>query len=513
MSQLKKLASETAIYGISSILGRMLNYLLVPLYTSFFAPHEYGIVTELYAYTAFLIIIYTYGIETAYFRFATRDKTNEKAIYNNGVTSLLISSLFLSLLLVSFATPIVNYLEYPGRERYVYWFAAILAIDAVLALPFAKLRLENRPVKFAVAKLANIFINILLNLFFIVVLHKIYQGEILPGLRDSITGIYNPRWDADYVFLSNLIANAALIFILGKLLLQVKLSFDWKMIKPMLVYAYPLLFMGLAGATNEMLSRAMLKKILPDNFYPEYSNLAALGIFGACYKLSIFMTLAIQAFRYAAEPFFFSKSQDKNSPFLFRDVMHWFIIFGSLIFLVVSLNLDLVASVFLQSDIYWEGLEVVPVLLLANLFLGIYYNLSIWFKLTDRTYFGTYISFLGAAITIGFNFWLIPIYGYQGSAVVTLITYLTMTILNYFLGQKHYPIPYRLNIGLFYIVLAVVIYYLVLSIPVENEFAFKVIGWISILIYMGIIYFAERKRLKNLLSKNKAPHAESKSYQ
>jgi len=499
MGQLKKLASETAIYGVSSILGRMLNYLLVPVYTAYFEAEEYGIVTELYAYAAFLIIVYTYGLETAFFRFATKHKDDEKKIFDSGFSSLLISSLTFSALLSLFATPIVEFLEYPGRERYIYWFSAIMAIDAIVSLPFARLRLERKPVKFATAKLVNIFINITLNLFFIVLLSAIYQGDLLPSLQEWVSGFYRPESKADYVFLSNLIANAALIFLLADQLLKVRIRVEWLYLKSMLIYAYPLLFMGLAGATNEMLSRAMLKKILPDGFYAEYSNLAAVGIFGACYKLSVFMTLAIQAFRYAAEPFFFSKSQDKDSPFLFRDVMHWFVIFGSFIFLAISLNLDIIGEIFLNRPIYWDGLHIVPVLLLGNLFLGIYYNLSIWFKLTDKTYYGTYISLFGAAITIGLNFLLIPIYGYDGSAIVTFITYLVMTVISYFLGQKHYPIPYRTWKNLAYIGISVAIYLLVTRLPeIENYLILKIVHESAILLFVGLVYFNEKDRLKKL---------------
>ena len=501
MNQLKRLAGETAIYGVSSILGRMLNYLLVPIYTAYFEPGQYGIVTEIYAYTAFMVIIFTYGLETAYFRFATSHKKEENLVYNSAETSILTSSILLSLILILFATPIVNYLEYPGRERYVYWFAAILSIDAIVAIPFAKLRLEHKAKQFAIAKLINIFLNIILNIFFIVVLKMIYEGDFLPSLTDEVKGWYDPDLGPDYVFLSNLIANASLLLVLSKIIFKARLNIKWKYLKPMLIYAYPLLFMGLAGATNEMLSRALLKKLLPDGFYEGMDNIDALGVFGACYKLSVFMTLTIQAFRYAAEPFFFSRAEDKNSPELFRDVMHWFVIMGAFIFLIVSLNLDIVASIFLQSPEYWRALPVVPVLLLANLFLGIYYNLSVWFKLTDKTFFGTWISGTGAIITIVLNFILIPYFGYEGSAVVTLITYFTMSAMSYFIGRKYYPIPYRVMKDLFYIIFATIVYYVVSSLPEFNLVLDKVLDILVIIFFAIFVYWIERKEIKKNLVK------------
>ncbi|MGK7393347.1 MAG: lipopolysaccharide biosynthesis protein [Candidatus Cyclobacteriaceae bacterium M3_2C_046] len=502
MGHLKKLAGETAIYGVSSILGRMLNYLLVPIYTSYFAPAEYGIVTELYAYAAFLIIVYTYGMETAFFRFATHQAEQKKNIFNAAETSILLSSMLFSLILVLFASPIVNFLEYPGRERYVYWFAAILAIDALVAIPFARLRLEGKAIRFAVAKLINIGLNIFFNLLFIIGFLKIYQGEWLKGLQDEIQMFYRPDLGADYVFIANLIANAALLLILGDILLKIKLKLNWQTLKPMLIYAYPLLFMGLAGATNEMLSRALLKKLLPDNYYQDMSNLAALGVFGACYKLSVFMTLTIQAFRYAAEPFFFSRAKDKNSPLLFSDVMHWFIILGAFIFLTISLNLEIIAHLFLRSPQYWEGLPVVPILLLANLFLGIYFNLSVWFKLTDRTIYGTWIAATGAIITVGLNFLLIPLYGFEGSAVVTLITYLTMTIISYILGMRFYPIPYKIKKDLFIILGAVGVYYLVTSVEYPTYLLEKIVDIGVLAIFALIIYIMEKDRITKRISKN-----------
>ncbi|MFC2125612.1 lipopolysaccharide biosynthesis protein [Bacteroidota bacterium] len=501
MNSIKSLAKETAIYGVSSIIGRMLTWLMVPLYTAYLNAADYGIVTELYAYSAFLIVLYTYGMETAYFRFSTRKSSGENIIFNNSETSLLISSLVISGLLILLSTPITNYLEYPGRERYIIWFAVILILDSILAIPFARLRLEGRAKRFAATKLTNIFVTIVLNIFFIVICLGIYKGQYLPYLKPVILKLYNPDRLVDYIFISNLIASVVMSLMLTDIWLKIRISINRDILVPMYKYALPLLIMGLAGVTNEMLSRAMLKKILPENFYPEYSNQAALGIFGAVYKLSVFMTLAIQAFRYAAEPFFFSRSGDKNAKVLYSEVMHWFIIFGTLAYLLLSLNLDIIANLFLRSPEYHEGLIVVPVLLLANLFLGIYFNLSVWFKLTDKTYFGMYISLGGALITIVLNLILIPLFGYLGSAYVTLVCYLSMCLIAQFLGKRHFPIPYQTRRDLTYIILSVILVYIGLNIDIEQLIIRKIIQILIIAVYISIIILFERNKLKQVLTK------------
>ena len=493
MSNLKKLASDTAIYGISSIGGRLLNYLLVPFYTSVFATGEYGVVTELYAYVAFLNVIYLYGLETAYFRFANRYKEKEPTIYSTAFTSILTSSIILSLLLCLLASPIVDALDYPGKEHYVYWFAAILTIDAVMAIPFARLRYQNRAVKFAAAKLGNIVLNIALNIFFLVIVADIYMGEYLQELRPLIEPFYRPEWGVDYVFLANLIANAVWILILFPELMQVKLRLDKEYWKQMLVYAYPLLFMGIAGATNEMMSRGLLKYILPESYYPNLTNQQVLGIFGACYKLSIFMNLVIQAFRFAAEPFFFSKAEGKNSPPLFAQVMRYFVVACCLIFLGVSVNLHWIGPLVLRGDDYWQGLHIVPFLLLGYLFFGIYLNLSIWFKLTDRNYYGTWFTLIGAILTVILNVSLIPVMGMMGAAITTLAVYFIMAALCYWYGQKHYPVPYQLGHSAWYILGTSALVWAFWSVEMDNVWIRTAASMGITLVFAAFVFFYEKR--------------------
>ena len=431
------------MYGISSIVGRVLTYLLVPIYTAYFAAAEYGIVTGLYAYVSFLNVVFTYGMETTFFRFANRPGTDRRELYDRVLSLLLLSSVVLTALLALLARPLLGLLEIPaGHEQYAVWVALILGLDAASAIPFARLRLENKARKFAGIKLAGIVLNVALNLFFIVLCPAVLSGKYLGFLQPLVANVYNPSLGVGYVFLANLIASAATLLLLGRELLDFRFRLSLEPLRPMLKYAYPLMLMGLAGMVNETLDRILLPQWLPDGFYPGKSSLTAVGIYGACYKLSIFMSLVIQAFRYAAEPFFFAQSNEKNSPATFALILKWFTLCCAVIFVGISLNAEDFGVLFLRRAEYREGLVVVPVLLLANLFLGVYYNLSVWFKLTDKTYYGTYIGAGGAVLTIALNFLLIPVLGYMGCALATLVCYFTMAILCWRLGERHFPVPY-----------------------------------------------------------------------
>ena len=443
MSIAKKLASQTAVYGVSSIVGRVLTYLLVPIYTAAFAAAEYGVVTGLYAYVSFLNVVFTYGMETTYFRFANRPGTDRQELYSRVLSLLMVSSVVLTALLMLLAQPLLSLLDIPaGQEKYAYWVALILGLDALTAIPFARLRLENKARKFAAIKLISIVLNVALNLFFIVLCPAVVSGKWLPILQPLVARVYDPTLGVGYVFLSNLAASAVTVLLLGRELLDFRFRLNLEPLRPLLKYAFPLMLMGLAGMVNETLDRILLPRWLPAGFYPGQSSLTAVGIYGACYKLSIFMSLVIQAFRYAAEPFFFAQSAEKNSPATFALVLKWFTLCCAVIFVAISLNVEDFGALFLRRPEYRQGLAVVPVLLLANLFLGVYYNLSVWFKLTDKTYYGTYIGAGGAVLTIALNFLLIPVLGYMGSAIATLLCYFMMAVLCWRLGEQHFPVPY-----------------------------------------------------------------------
>jgi O-antigen/teichoic acid export membrane protein len=449
LAALKKLLGHTAIYGLSSILGRLLNYLLVPIHTAVFAAAEYGVVTEFYAEIAFLNVLYTFGLETTFFRFATKHADKTDKYFNVAESIIFTLALLFSAVIFLLAQDIANLLEYPDYAYAVRWIGLILAIDAIVALPFARLRLQSKAFKFASIKLANISINVLLNVLFLIV---------FPSLPESSFRelVYDPQIGVGYVFLANLLANATLLLFFAGRLFKVRLSFRWSEWKPLLVYAWPIVFLGFAGLTNEMFSRVMLKYLLPADFYPGLTNQEALGVFGACYKLSIFMSLAIQAFKYAYEPFFFKSSSDDDTAArkTYAEVMQAFVFFGGLAWVGISMILPELAPLFLQKKVYLSGLEVVPLLLGGGLFLGIYYNLSLWYKVTDRTRDGAAISVIGMIVTILGNLLLIPRLGYMGSAWTTLLTYLIMVIVSYVWGQQVYRVNYKVFEGLILIIIS-----------------------------------------------------------
>jgi O-antigen/teichoic acid export membrane protein len=447
LSALRQLAGQTAVYGLSSIVGRLLNYLLVPLYTRVFVPEEYGVVTELYAYTAFLIVIFTYGFETAYFRFSRHH--DETSVYKTGLVSILISSALLITGLIAFSSPLSALLQYPDHPEYITWFAIILGADAISSMPYARLRQQNRALRFAMVRLTNIGVNIALNLFFLVLCPMM----VSQGHGGYIDWIYNPAVGVGYIFISNLIASLITLLMLSPQMKLTGIKTDKSLWKGMMLFSLPLLAGGLAGMVNETLDRILLKYLLTD---PE-TSLAQLGIYGACYKLSIFMTLFIQTYRYAAEPFFLSGTEKENVPFTMARTMRYFVAAGSFIYLVIMLFLDFFKH-FIGSE-YHEGLGVVPILLLANLLLGIYFNLSMWYKITGQTLFGAWFAFAGATITIVLNIWLIPLIGYMGSAWATLACYAFMVSVSYSYGQKNYPVPYQTGPILFYMALAIGLVY------------------------------------------------------
>jgi O-antigen/teichoic acid export membrane protein len=479
MSKIKRLAGDTVLYGLGSIVPRFLNFLLVRLHTGVFAPEDYGIITKLFAYSAVINVIFMFGMETAYFRFANKEGADEKKIFNIAQTIVIAISAGLSLIFVVFAKPIAELLDIPGRENFVIWLALILFIDAIVAIPFARLRLQRNAVKFVTGKLINIAILVGLNIYFLYI-------------------AFDPARGVGFVVLANLIANAFYLVFFSRTLLQWRPAYDRTMFNTMSQYSYPIMLMGLAGMTNEMFSRFTLEWWLPKNFYPGQSSEYALGIFGACYKFAILMNLAIQAFRYAAEPFFFSNASDKNSPQLFARVNHYFIIVCCVLFLSVSINLDIL-KYFLKRPAYWEGLDIVPILLLGYLFLGIYYNLSAWFKLTDKTHYGTMITIGGAILTIVANYILIPIAGYMGSSWATVICYFSMTAVCYVLGQKFYPIPYKVVSGLAYIFITIAIVYIVRSITIENQWIATGFHALVIGVYLITVFLLERKSFRQAL--------------
>jgi O-antigen/teichoic acid export membrane protein len=494
MSQLKSLAGQTAIYGVSSILGRVLNYLLVFLHTEKFIPEEMGQVSDLYAWVTFFMVTYTFGMETTFFRFTSKDKS--KDYYHLAGTVVLVISGVITLIALVNSDWIASLAGYPQSSNLITWLALIVFIDAITSIPFAKLRIENQAKTFAVAKIISIITNIGLQVFFILFLPKIAAGELLISLQSYATYIYDPTLGVGYIFLANLISSAILIPILWKYIISFRFSLDWVSLKPMLKYATPLFVTGLAGMGIEQLDKIMLPRLLTDGFYSNLTSVAALGVYAQTLKLSIFISLAIQAFRYAAEPFFFSNASDKNSPELFAKVMHYFVLLSLIVFITVSINVELLAVIFLRSEAYRVALYIVPIALFAKLLWGVYVNMSIWFKLTDRTIFGTYFNIVGASIIVIGNFVLIPYLGFIGSLISMTLCYIIMCVLCFWYGKRYFPIPYKFTPLFIHTSVAALIVYLSYHITLENYLLDNVLNIMITLAYILIIWLLEKKKLK-----------------
>ena len=460
---MKVLAKETAIYGLSSIIGKFLNYLLVPLYTYVLArTADYGIVTNLYAWTALLLVILTYGMETGFFRFANREDYDPKQVYRTAFVSLLTTSTLFAVLCVVFRQPIANGLGYAEHAEFIAMMAVTVALDAFACIPFAYLRYQKRPILFAALKLLFVVLNIAFNLLFLVVL----------GKNDVV-----------YVFISNILATTIQTLCLLPFTLPRGARFSWLVLKEMLRYSLPLLVLGVAGIMNQTLDR-----ILFPYLYPYADADAQLGIYGACFKVAMVMMMFTQAFRYAYEPFVFAKHKDRQSVEAYADAMKYYILFSFMIMMIVIFYLDIFRYIIAAS--YWEGLKIVPVVLWTYIFQGVYFNLSFWYKLTDETKWGAWFSLIGLVITFVLQVVFVPKIGYWASCGSSLVCYFTIMLLSYFIGQKKAPIPYDLKrIGL-YTMLTIgllAVYYALRLYYISNMWAMMGIGTVLLLVYCGIL--------------------------
>lgn len=495
MRAINKLAGQTAIYGLPSIIGRLLNYLLVPLHTAVFLPERFGVITEMYAYVAFLVVILTYGMETAYFRYQSKLEENKGSVFSTVMISLLGSTSIFILFTSLFSSNIASLIDYPENSEYVVWFAFIVGLDAISSIPLAQLRMENKAIRFAMVNLLSIFVNIGLNLFWVGYCIPAYEAGTSSILLDWF---YSPEIGVGYVFLANLFASSFKFLLLSPQIFKVKGNFDLDLWKKMLLYGAPLLISSIAIIINENADKIMLKWLLIDELGKDQS-IAMVGIYGACYKLSIIISLFIQAFRYAAEPFFFSQSSDKDAPKVYAKIMNYFVLTCSLIFLAVMFYIDIL-KYFLANEEYWVGLHIVPVLLFANIFLGIFYNLSVWYKLTGMTRYGALIAGIGAVITILMNWWLIPLFNYTGSAWATFICYLSMVIISFLIGQKYYKVPYQIKKVGFYLLVAALLYFFSLLIDTLLSVSVNyVIKTVLILLFAGLGLALEKPK-KGIIS-------------
>ena len=463
MSEMKSLARDTAIYGVSSIVGKFLNYLLVPLYTYVLKQTaDYGIVTNLYAWTALLLVLLTYGMETGFFRFANRDDFDSRTVYKTTYLTLLTTSALFSLCVILFKHPIADALGYPDHAEFVEMMFAIVAVDAFACIPFAYLRYQKRPILFAALKLLFVLLNIVFNILFLVVLGK--------------TDVY-------YVFLSNMLATGIQTLVLLPFTLPKGGTFDAGVLRQVLRYSLPLLVLGVAGIMNQTLDR-----ILFPILYVGDDAQAQLGIYGACFKVAMVMMMFTQAFRYAYEPFVFSKHKDKHSVEAYADAMKYYIIFSYLILLGVIFYLDIFR--YIVASAYWEGLKIVPVVLWTYVFQGIYFNLSFWYKLTDETKWGAYFSLIGLAITLVLQVVFVPKIGYWASCGSSMVCYFCIMLLSYFIGQKKAPIPYDMkSIGLYtmFTLGLLAVYYALRLYFLHNMWLLMAIGTFLIAIYLFVL--------------------------
>lgn len=456
MAGIKSLFKDTAIYGLSSIIGRFLNWCLVPFYTyTLRASGEYGMVTELYSWTALVIVILTYGMETGFFRFVNKAGEKANQVYSTTLFSLTGTSSLFILLGLLFLPQIAGFMGYDAHPEFVGMMIGIVAVDAFCCIPFAYLRYKNQAMKFAGLKLLSIGVNIFMNLFFLWICPKIDAWK--PEL---IAWFYRPDFGVGYVFLANVFSTAITFFALLPVC-RVKADFNGKLLKEMLRYSLPLLVLGIAGIMNQSFDKIIFKHLFDDQALAQ----SQLGIYGACYKIAIIMMMFTQAFRYAYEPFIFAKNKGEDKKTSYVEAMKYYIIFAWFIFLGVMFYIDILK--YIISPEYHEGLMVVPIVLISYLFQGIYFNLSLWYKLTDKTQWGAYISLIGCALTVLGNIIFVPRYGYMAAAWTSLACFFLMVLISWWLGQKYYPIAYNIKSALFYSALSIFLFVLGMNLPIE----------------------------------------------
>lgn len=475
--QMKNLAKDTAIYGISSILGKFLNWLLMPFYTFFLkgGPADYGIVTNLYAWTSLLLVILTYGMETGFFRFVNKNKDEELNIYGNTLVSVGITSVLFIALCFLFETPIASFLNYATTPEYITMMGITVAIDAFASIPFAYLRYKNRPIKFAVLKMLYVMFNIILNLFFLVACP--WLMTVAPY---TISWFYNPDYGVGYVVVSGVIATIVQTLFLLPYIFAGKFKFSFQTLKPILIYSFPLLILGIAGIMNQNLDKILFPFLRPGEI-----GKTELGIYGATSKIAMVMMMFTQAFRYAYEPFIFAQHKDKNSLATYADAMKFFIIFSLIIYLGIVLYIDIFKYI-IHPD-YWTGFRVVPIVLFSFIFQGIFFNLSLWYKLTDKTMYGAWFSIVGTIIIVVLNIILVPHYGYMGCAWAAFICYLAVMLVSYYFGQKYMPIKYDIKTISIYTITTLALYILSTFINTPYEilnYALKTVLMLILLILL-----------------------------
>lgn len=473
MGTIKTFFKDTIIYGLATVLPRLMNLVLVRLHTDTLETSSYSDNTTFYVYAAFFNVLLTYGMETAFFRFFTKNKESEK-VFSTVLISLTVSTIVFFLVVIMFNEQLASLVNL--NQTYFNLLIGVLVLDALVVAPFAYLRATGRPLKFTAIKLSNVVVFVILNYFFLWAIPKF--GIEFPG--------YNDNDLVQYIFIANLLASITTLLLLAPYFFKTKWLFSKTIFKQLLNYGWPIMVAGLAYVINENFDKWLLPELLGKSINGAYSG---------CYKIAVFMTIFIQAFRLGAEPFFFNHAKELNAKQTYATIMKYFVILGSIMLVVTVSFLDLFKLLLVQNESYWIAIDIVPIVLLANLCLGIYFNLAIWYKLTDKTRYGMYFSLIGAVITIAFNYIMIPRIGFMASAWATLAAYGSMMLMSYQIGKKHYPVPYDImRIGS-YLVLAT-------AISAVSYYAFNANYYVStilVLVFLGIVYVSERKDIKQLL--------------
>ncbi len=486
LGALKTLFKQTFIYGIATVLPRMLSFLLVPLYTTegvLSSVAEYGKVSVIFSYFVLFNVLLAYGMETAFFRFFNKEQ-NKDAVLGTSTISLVLSSLGFFLIALFFQDQIAGLIDID--VKYIVLVIWILLLDALVVIPFAWLRATERPMRYAVIKIANVIINLGLNIFFLLGLKRLASEDSLFDV------IYVPDFEVSYIFIANLIASAVTLLVMFSFYVKVKYRFNKLVWKKMVAYAFPVLIAGIAFSVNETFDRILLKELLPADIAENQ-----IGMYSACYKIAVFMTLFATAYRLGIEPFFFSHAKSRNPQRNYAKILEFFVAFGSVIMLTVIVFVDILKPFIVRSESYWEAMWVVPIILIANFCLGIYHSLSVWYKITDRTKFGALISIVGALITLIINILFIKTFSYKASAVATLCAYATMMGLSYYFGKKYYPIPYNLKKILGYLGLSI-------GLSLLSFYQFRtnyIIGISMLVVFLGFVFVMEKSQINLLLKK------------
>lgn len=484
MSGFKTLFKQTFIYGLATVLPRMLSFLLVPLYTTkgvLSSVGEYGKVSIIFSWFVIFNVILSYGMETAFFRYFNKEEDQDKVVGTSAI-SLIVSSLGFFVLAYLFKSHISALTDI--KEEYISLVIWILLLDALVVIPFAWLRAKGKSMRFAILRIVSVAINLGLNIFFLLYLKKWADHSAV------LKSMYVPDFEINYIFISNLVASAVTLVLMFSFYFQIKYRFDSRLFKKMMRYAIPVLIAGIAFSVNETFDRILLDYLLPEDIAD-----TKIGMYSACYKLAVFMTLFATAYRLGIEPYFFSHANTENPQKNYAKILEFFVAFGSVMLLSIVVFADILKPYIVRSEDYWEAMWIVPLILIANLCLGIYHNLSVWYKVTDRTKFGAYISVFGAVITLALNFWLIPIMEYRGSAIATLVAYASMMAASYYYGQKYYPIPYNLKkMGLYLLVSSA---FSVISFYVYREN--YVIGVSLLTLFLFLVVMLEKNQIKQLI--------------